>query len=227
MAELERWLEEDLDLRPSSRNAIEEDPWITNRVKSTADLIMSSSPTDLEGAHRSGFDDDFTAFVSAPPDGGGGRDSFDDSFDSDRIAPVHASASYASLGSDFGGEDEEDDGDDEEGLPSQEEIQATYARIFGPNLQSPRTPTANGLSVASSSATNRNTSSTTHDPISDSDVSAFDLTRVLGSLEGMKAEIAGMSDEQERRKAAAKVALGLVYGLERSGEGTEGDSEGK
>ena len=42
----------------------------------------------------------------------------------------------------------------------------------------------------------------------------FDLSRVLGALEAMKEEIAGIADEDEKRRAAAKVALGLVYGLE-------------
>ncbi|KAF8575450.1 hypothetical protein K439DRAFT_1398215, partial [Ramaria rubella] len=41
----------------------------------------------------------------------------------------------------------------------------------------------------------------------------FDLSRVLTALEAMKDEIAGISDEEEKRKAAAKVALSLVYGL--------------
>jgi hypothetical protein len=44
----------------------------------------------------------------------------------------------------------------------------------------------------------------------------FDLSRVLVALDAMKDEIAGMADEGEKRKAAAQVALGLVYGL---GEG--------
>jgi hypothetical protein len=41
----------------------------------------------------------------------------------------------------------------------------------------------------------------------------FDLTSVLGSLEAMRAEISGISDMEERRKAAARVALGLAMGL--------------
>ncbi|KAG9120478.1 hypothetical protein FRC07_004017, partial [Ceratobasidium sp. 392] len=42
---------------------------------------------------------------------------------------------------------------------------------------------------------------------------AFDLTSVLGSLEAMRAEISGITDIEERRKAAARVALGLAMGL--------------
>ncbi|KAG9103817.1 hypothetical protein FRC06_007795 [Ceratobasidium sp. 370] len=41
----------------------------------------------------------------------------------------------------------------------------------------------------------------------------FDLTSVLGSLEAMRTEISGITDMEERRKAAARVALGLAMGL--------------
>ncbi|KAI0647772.1 hypothetical protein C8Q79DRAFT_924871 [Trametes meyenii] len=53
----------------------------------------------------------------------------------------------------------------------------------------------------------------------DHSFAAFDLSRVFNALQGMKAEIAGMDDEEERRRAAARVALGLVYGLGASGDG--------
>ena len=46
----------------------------------------------------------------------------------------------------------------------------------------------------------------------DFEFGAFDLSRVLGAVQAMKEEISGMTDEGERRKAAARVALGLVYG---------------
>ena len=54
----------------------------------------------------------------------------------------------------------------------------------------------------------------------DGSFAAFDLSRVFSALQGMKDEIAGMEDEDERRRAAARVALGLVYGL-----GVGGDRE--
>ena len=41
----------------------------------------------------------------------------------------------------------------------------------------------------------------------------FDLSRIMTTVDAMKSEIAGITDEDEKRKAAAKVALGLVYGL--------------
>jgi hypothetical protein len=48
----------------------------------------------------------------------------------------------------------------------------------------------------------------------DSDIPPFDLTRVLHSLQAVRGEIAGMDDEEERRRMAAKVALGFVYGMD-------------
>ena len=42
---------------------------------------------------------------------------------------------------------------------------------------------------------------------------ASDLDSVLDTLNGLKREIAEMSDEEEKHKMAAKVALGLVYGI--------------
>ena len=55
----------------------------------------------------------------------------------------------------------------------------------------------------------------------DESFAAFDLSRVFSSLQGMKEEIAGMENEDERRRAAARVALGLVYGLGAGGEKPE------
>ena len=52
----------------------------------------------------------------------------------------------------------------------------------------------------------------------DFELGAFDLTKVLGALQGMKEQIASMDDENERKRAAAKVALGLVYGLQKEDE---------
>lgn len=42
----------------------------------------------------------------------------------------------------------------------------------------------------------------------------FDLSSVLSSLESFKGEIAGMEDGEERKKMAARVALGLAYALD-------------
>ncbi|KAJ6477347.1 hypothetical protein C8R47DRAFT_1219898 [Mycena vitilis] len=202
MQELTRWLEGDDDV--SSR----EDPW-----RSAADSgVMLASPTGMEAtafpdaAKQIGFDDDFTVFVSAPPvperkkeEDDGEDDSFfeDDSFDSPtRLGPPDASSLYLSLGSaqdlrELGEEKQDTDAEDED-LPTDAEIEAMSSRIFG-------------LPVESKADA----------PSEDEyDMAPFDLSRVMSALEGMKAEIASMDNEDERRKAAAKVALGLVYGLE-------------
>jgi hypothetical protein len=40
-----------------------------------------------------------------------------------------------------------------------------------------------------------------------------EMEQVFGVLQEYKTEMAGIQDEEERRKAAARVALGLVYGV--------------
>jgi hypothetical protein len=120
-----------------------------------------------------------------------------------QLAPMHTGTSWTSfsgasdagldahvpLGSEAGddGDDDDDDDDDDAVLPSDAEVRTTAARIFGPG--------ADADAVDSGGEPN------------------FDLSRVLASLEGMKAEIAGIADEDARRQAAARVALGLAHGL--------------
>ncbi|KAH7337061.1 hypothetical protein B0J17DRAFT_769258 [Rhizoctonia solani] len=52
----------------------------------------------------------------------------------------------------------------------------------------------------------------------------FDLTSILGALEAMRLEIGSITDVEERRKAAARVALGLAAGLGLD-ERDEGENE--
>lgn len=177
---------------PLTRESTEEDPWSTG---------TQAHFNDTETMIKQGFDDDFTEFVSAPIRG------------SQQAGPK------------VEGETETDPD-----LPSEEEIRAASARIFGPAV-------GNSFSSSpflgiSSSSLPRSTAGT-NEPYSglssylqldddetvlnqglDLDGPAFDLSRVFGALQSMKEEIALIPDEQERRNAAAKVALGLVYGLE-------------
>ncbi|KAG9084127.1 hypothetical protein FS749_005456 [Ceratobasidium sp. UAMH 11750] len=53
----------------------------------------------------------------------------------------------------------------------------------------------------------------------------FDLTSVLGSLEAMRAEISEITNMEERRKAAARVALGLAMGLGLDGSDSDEPDE--
>ncbi|KAI0693430.1 hypothetical protein C8T65DRAFT_667998 [Cerioporus squamosus] len=135
----------------------------------------------------------------------------------------------------YGTLNDEDDPD----LPSRAEILETSRRIFGAAAFSPvpdTSPSNIPGSSASVSAIEEPPSSTTapsrappQPPASadssldlslnseegdaDESFAAFDLSRVFSALQGMKEEIAGMENEDERRRAAARVALGLVYGL--------------
>jgi hypothetical protein len=262
MEELERWLEEEETLRASG------DPWINISAvedigsKSIVDpLAMTTSPMGMDSPHttpwagvwetpqQSGFDDDFTVFVSAPATAAGpsgsstsGRSTPNASFDSDRLDPVHTGASYRSLGSvsDFG--DHRVDDEDDLDLPSEAEIQTTSARIFGPSLSASSsivrppmlTPTSQPAPLLSPSQRTTTAFSTStsfshsegdeSEDGGDYEVGNFDLSRVLNALQNMKEEISGMENEDERRKAAARAALGLVYGLEKQGADDEGDS---
>ncbi|KAI0826778.1 hypothetical protein BC628DRAFT_1410008 [Trametes gibbosa] len=132
--------------------------------------------------------------------------------------------------------DDEDDPD----LPSRAEILETSRRLFGAAAFAPTSDSQSEIQVSTSPASTaiapHPDSTTILNPIrpsastldvdpsadlsldseegDDHSFAAFDLSRVFNALQGMKAEIAGMEDEEERRRAAARVALGLVYGLE-------------
>lgn len=104
---------------------------------------------------------------------------------------------------------EHEDSDDE--MPSRAEIAATSERIFGatpltfsPTDGNDTRSLQKSLSVASGVEA--------ADP-SEADLERFDMQRMLSALQGLKEEIAGMPDSHERKRAAARVALGLVYGL--------------
>ncbi|KAI0786892.1 hypothetical protein C8Q75DRAFT_250040 [Abortiporus biennis] len=256
MEELERWLEHE----ESTSKAQDAQAWIT----SSGTLDSNSTPTIIRTGEELGFEDDFTDFIGAPVDvvySGQG------STTPQRLSPMHTGASYASLASAEG--DDEDDSD----LPSKEEIEETSRRIFGDSLLD--VPTASSSSSISQRSPSKSSSHHHHhhhipselssippsskltipraDPLmphtpdspfstftrddsfddsyvgfddgdedfeddEDFELGAFDLSRVLTALQGMKEEIAGMEDEGERRKAAARVALGLVYGLRKEEE---------
>jgi hypothetical protein len=252
--ELERWLEGE-NVPPVS-----EDPWI--KISSPDGNIvgnplmdplgMTTSPMGVDSPRdapwmgmqlimddnpfRSGFDDDFTVFVSAPAPStsipstataGLSRQSTPNaSFDSDTLDPVHTGASYASLGSvsDFGDHRAGDEDIDDVDLPSEAEIQATSTRIFGSALLSPTSAKRTSPARPAQTVPHKPSSASSH-PGDDDDyeVENFDLSRVLGALQNIKQEISGMEDEDERRRAAARAALGVVYGLERQRNSGEGE----
>ncbi|KAH9933213.1 uncharacterized protein BXZ73DRAFT_101176 [Epithele typhae] len=142
------------------------------------------------------------------------------------------SGAYGALGDD---EDDEDDDALNEGgdpdLPSRAEILETSHRLFGAAAFAPALLASTSAPAARPAEPRP---STTTDADADADAAAdlsldtddgeessavFDLSRVFSALQGMKDEIAGMDNEDERRRAAARVALGLVYGLGGTGTG--------
>ena len=210
--DFERWLEEDESQR------VNEDPW-ARRDEFGSPLVAESrlgaeTPTTAtfvgSGTESGGgFEDDFTDFVGAPmvhelrgPE-------------SDRVKG--RSFSYMSLASEF----DTFEGDDTD-LPSQDEVQATTRRIFGStpsNLPATTSGTKqqqqflSATEISGLGASPAPSTSTLGDE-DDFGLSQFDLSRVFSSLQVMKEEISEMNDDGERRRAAARVALGLVYGLQ-------------
>ncbi|KAG6891652.1 hypothetical protein C0992_012701 [Termitomyces sp. T32_za158] len=239
MEELARWLEED--------HAIQDDPWksaVSTGEMTMAPAVMDHCGKSVGAMETNfGFDDDFTVFVSAPatnPIGNSGSSTPDVHIDG--LSPTGPYL-YRTLGSvsDLGGSEdgkdvEVNDIDDE--LPSKEEVRATSARIFGtsklPLLPVTESDT-NTVKILDTQEINPSMTAAAKS-LSDDDLDAFasensgadedgsydmvpfDLSKVLGALQEMKAEIANMEDESERRRAAARVALGLVYGLEADAE---------
>ena len=139
-----------------------------------------------------GFDDDFADFVSAPAPA-----------NETSTQPSTEPVLPASKTSDSEPEEPQEEvefhtAEDEdykelldEDMPSTDEILLTSQRIFGQSLAAPDDE-AEGAGEGGE----------------------FDLGSIMGALQSMKEEIAGITNEEEKRKAAARVALGLVWGLE-------------
>jgi hypothetical protein len=230
MEELAKWLENDV------HDGDKENPW---GLATRSDAIVSS-PTEDDSDNfaasaempASKFDDDFTVFVSAPAETGADRPGAGSGHstplgsenDEDGLRPPGSMRSYNSLGSvsDFGeggGSSKELENprvisdDEDEDLPTRDEICETSSRIFGKNISRPPAgfqqiyDTGSSLELREAELDD-----------ADYDLAPFDLSRVLGTLQQMKEDISGIEDEDERRKAAARVALGLVYGLEAEGD---------
>jgi hypothetical protein len=211
VAAFERWLNDDSDIDSPGAS----DPW----ARVTTTFTQGGTPLAMS------FDDDFTVFTSSPAQEKVMEKAMfdeDTSIDGtgDDTLVSESGYSYRTLGSvsDFGDEERqhedgkradgdkgtnggthEDEDEDEADLPTQDEIRATSARIFGAAV----------LTKIDSADVSLPEDTPSYD------LASLDLSQVVNTLNGMKAEIAGMPDEKERRKAAARVALGLVYALER------------
>jgi len=96
-----------------------------------------------------------------------------------------------------------------EDMPLRVEVAETSRKIFGtmPLLLSPTQERGDGTPSRGCPGEELDVE------MADADLERFDLQGVLGALQGLKEEISGMPDK-ERRKATARVALGLAYGLD-------------
>ncbi|CAE6413428.1 unnamed protein product [Rhizoctonia solani] len=149
----------EIDPRPTSDSLAELNAWLdndglwtpANRGQQGTAVPESSEATTTGTGTGDGFDDDFTEFLSVPPE-------------------VNMNA----------------------GFPSSAEVQDTTERIFGQGNDAPE---------------------------------GFDLTSILGALEAMRLEIGAITDVEERRKAAARVALSLAagFGIDAQDEGDKGN----
>ena len=207
MDEFQRWLEEDESQR------VNEDPWARRDefgspvVTESLSGVQTPTVATFIGSGV-GFEDDFTDFVGAPID-----------HEIRRAGPnptKGSSFAYVSLDSEL----DMLEGDDTE-LPSQDEIQATTRRLFGSTPSNPPTSTSepkqrhlSATNISDLGASPAPSTSTLGDD-DDLEFSQFDLSRVFSALQVMKEEISEITDDAERRRAAARVALGLVYGLQR------------
>ncbi|KAI6041387.1 hypothetical protein EDC04DRAFT_1278484 [Pisolithus marmoratus] len=124
--------------------------------------------------------------------------------------------------------DENENEDNDVELPTQAEIAETSRRIFGaaPFTTSP-TDTESATGQRQSGITGLlSTEDHNFSPLMEecdgenqyANPERFSLQGMLNALQGLKEEIAGMTDDKERRKAAARVALGLVYSLDAGGD---------
>jgi len=226
--ELARWLEDGVQ---------DEDPWkvavssgVTTEYKLSswdAEQMKSSEPVDFAR-----FDDDFTVFVSAPCGEDSSRKSGhstpieDGCEDRDGLKPpadgVRLYNPLASV-SDFGGSEGSPDfsrvifDDRGEELSTHEETLGTSSKIFGQGNES--LLTANSLGSPKLCLDEKPEASVLQlDGEDEYESAPFDLSKIFGALQQMKEDISGMENEDERRKAAARVALGLVYGLDAEGD---------
>lgn len=214
MDEFQRWLEEDESQR------VNEDPWARRdefgSPLATESVFDARTPTVATfvgsgvgfGGGDHGFEDDFTEFVGAPMD----HELRRPESNSTTKGPSFA---YVSLDSEL----DILEGDDTD-LPSQNEIQAATRRLFGSTSSHLPSSTSeskqqylSATNISDLGASPAPSTSTLGDD-DDFEFSKFDLSRVLGALQVMKEEISEMTDDTERRRAAARVALGLVYGLQ-------------
>ena len=172
-------------------------------VKPPASTTLPNSSSSNGQPHDPArFDDDFSDFVSAPvpvPE------------TTDTTSKNSTSEVISETGSSQDRDDLEDELFNDDFFPTDQEILMTSIRIFGPHFPSQR--------AGSSRSARADDEGRTHQDSDEGEVNAsgdedFDLSRIMGALQGLKEEISGIENEEVKRRMAAKVAMGLLYGLE-------------
>lgn len=183
---LETWLDSDDSV-----------PIIAPDKSPTSTLIPD--PTSNGPSHTpAGFEDDFSDFVSAP------ASAFE------RLADEEG----AETGRSQDHKDaEDDDVFSDDFFPTDQEILTTSHRIFGPLLPSQRASSSlsEWADGEGKSDKDEGEGEDGGDTLRDVD---FDLSKIMGVLQGLKEEISGIENEEAKRRMAARVAMGLLYGLE-------------
>ena len=179
---LEKWFDSD-----------DSGPTIASYQPPTSTLLPDSSSSNGQPHNPTGFDDDFSDFVSAPTSAFATTDTTSESLADEAISETE---------DDQYPNDPEDDLFGDDFFPTDQEILMTSHRIFDPHLPSQR---ANSSRSALADGQDGDNSS--------GDV-YFDLSGIMGALQGLKEEISGIEDEDTKRRMAARVAMGLLYGLE-------------
>ena len=192
---LEKWLDSD-DTGP-----------IVAPVKlPTSKMLLDSSSTSSQPRTPAGFDDDFSDFVSASSP----APAITDTTSKSLIGEVIPETEYDQDGTEL-----EDDLFGDDFFPTGQEILITSHQIFGPLLPSQRASSSRAARVDDEGrhdeGEGEDEDESESDTLQDAD---FDLSRIMGALQGLKEEISGIEDEEAKRKMAAKVAMGLLYGLE-------------
>lgn len=170
----------------------------------TSTILPKSSCSNDQPHDPARFDDDFSDFVSAPA-------LVPETTNTTSKNPISEVISETGCTQDH--DDPEDDLFSDDFFPTDREILMTSHRIFGPHLPSQR-------AGSSRSARGDDEGRSHEDEDEDEDEGNasgdgdFDLSRITGALQGLKEEISGIENEEVRRRMAARVAMGLLYGLE-------------
>jgi len=187
---LEKWLDSD-----------DSGPITTPTKPTTPANLPNSSSSSGEPHDPAGFDDDFSDFVSAPVSAPAITDT---------TSKIPTNEGDSEIGWNRVHNDPEDELFSDDFFPTDQEIFMTSHRIFGPHLPSQRAKSSRSAQADDEGRSHKEDEDEGN-TLGDGDI---DLSRIMGALQGLKEEISGIENEEVKRRMAARVAMGLLYGLE-------------